>query len=136
MYRDECGKLKPGCFHVHFGKKVHPSIEVDTVEPWLKARCDGDAIVYGQLNDLGAKYDRGTTDCIRVHFCCVPWFGEAYLDRDQAGSLLLQLVKAINDYDAQASQRARNPEIHHLEPDAHESLLYQGNASEQRPELN
>lgn len=115
MYRNECGESSHGSFKVVFDERVSPRIVADAVSPWLRPSDTG---VYGQLREPIVRYaGYFGLDAIEVTFDCGPWFGEAMLDRDQAGRLLGELTAAIAEYDRRESRRLVDPEVHHLAPE-------------------
>jgi hypothetical protein len=112
MFRDACGELSSSSFHVEFDEKVSPQVTMTKIEPWLKPNGPR---INGQLHRLDAIYAwECGWDAIVVTFDCKPWFGEAILDREQAGALLAKLTEAIADYDREEPARQRDPATHHL----------------------
>jgi hypothetical protein len=115
MYRNEGGELTHGSFKVVFGTKVSPRITMDTIEPWLVRNAD--RMVSGRLGKVSAEYAGAWhLDAIDVAFDCGFWFGEASLDRDQAGALYALLGEAIAAYDEREPRRQQSPATHHLVP--------------------
>src|SRR3954447_6350651 len=93
MIRYEVGELKHSSFHVEFRPPLSRAGRVDAI-----------------LQGLGAEYagPRGT-DAVHLSFDCGTWFGEAYLDRDQAGRLLDRLSAALAEYDRREPMRRDHP---------------------------
>lgn len=114
MFRDECGEPSQGSFRVLFDEALSSRIKMAQIPPWI-ASSDGG--VSGQLNTVSAEYARyWSQDAIEIQFCCKAWFGEALLDRDQAGQLLEQLQAAVAAYDAREPAR-QECHYHHILPD-------------------
>jgi hypothetical protein len=98
MFTNEVGELKHSSFHVQFSPPMSRAGRVDAI-----------------LQGLGAEYaGPHGTDAVHLSFDCGTWFGEAYLDRDQAGRLLDRLSAAIAEYDRREPMRRDNPTTHHL----------------------